>query len=321
MAYGMDDRVREQATHSGTGAVTLPNSAVTGFQTFLSGWGASGTGEYTIVIGSQWETGFGTLNAGGTQLTRTTVYDGSSGAGVAVNFSSGTADIFGDVPAELAHFLNMREIAVASATTCDIGAVRGSVIEISGTTTITSLGSSKNRKRSVRFSGALTLTHNGTSLILPGAANIVTVAGDTADFVSDNSGNWRCLRYNRGTLVPIDGAAWTNTTPTVTASTPGFTSVSCSMYHKQIGKTVFWYATVIITTIGTAAGRMIVPLPVGDARARSGVVAGWNETGNFTVGGIVEFDAGGKASVVKYDGTFPGTSGQTITIGGVYEAS
>lgn len=121
--------------------------------------------------------------------------------------------------------------------------------------------------------------------------------------------------------VTIDNNAWTNTTPTVTASTGTFTTVSCSLYYKQIGKSVFWYATVIITTVGTAAGRMIVPLPANTARARSGAVAGINETAAFTVGGMAAFDANNTASIWKYDGTFPGTSGQTITIGGVYEAA
>ncbi len=207
MAYGLNDRVREQvsAFAGGTGAVTLPVAAVSGFQTFLSGWGASGTGEYCLVIGSQWEAGFGTLNAGGTTLTRTTTYNGSSGAGVAVNFSPGTMDCFGDIPAELAQHLNMREITVASATTCDIGAVSGSSIAISGVVTITGLGTKTNRRRFVRFSGALVLTHNGTSLILPGAQNITTAAGDTAAFASDASGNWRCLYYQPANSGPING--------------------------------------------------------------------------------------------------------------------
>src|SRR5690349_20368797 len=120
MTDSVNDRVREQVSGfaGGTGAVTLTGTAVAGFQSFLSGWGASGTGDYCLVLGSQWETGFGTLNAGGTSLTRTTVYNGSSGAGVAVNFSAGTLDCFGTIPAELAHHLNMREITVASASTC-----------------------------------------------------------------------------------------------------------------------------------------------------------------------------------------------------------
>jgi hypothetical protein len=47
----------------------------------------------------------------------------------------------------------------------------------------------------VRFAAALTLTHNATSLILPGAANITTAAGDVGIFTSDGSGNWRCINY------------------------------------------------------------------------------------------------------------------------------
>lgn len=110
---------------------------------------------------------------------------------------------------------------VASATTCDIGAVASMRVRITGTTTITSLGTSADRIRFVHFSGALTLTHNATTLILPGGANITTVAGDAAIFASDTSGNWRCLTYTRaastttttqntgtsGTTVPLlDGA-------------------------------------------------------------------------------------------------------------------
>lgn len=85
---------------------------------------------------------------------------------------------------------------VASAATCDIGAATTTRITITGTTTITSFGTGADRLRFVTFAGALTLTHNGTSLILPGGANITTAAGDTATFASDSSGNWRCLSYN-----------------------------------------------------------------------------------------------------------------------------
>lgn len=85
---------------------------------------------------------------------------------------------------------------VASATTCNIGAATTVLVRITGTTTITSFGSSINRLRLVYFSGALTLTHNATTLILPNAADITTVAGDTGIFISDASGNWRCIQFN-----------------------------------------------------------------------------------------------------------------------------
>ena len=89
---------------------------------------------------------------------------------------------------------------IASATTTDIGAATGNYVDVTGTTTITGLGTVQaGTERKVRFTGALTLTHNATSLILPGAANITTASGDVADFVSLGSGNWRCTSYVRGT--------------------------------------------------------------------------------------------------------------------------
>lgn len=89
------------------------------------------------------------------------------------------------------------EGAVASAATCDIGATDEVNVEITGTATITSFGTAANKKRWGRFSGVLTLTHNGTSLILPGATNITTAAGDSFYARSDGSGNWRVHRYTR----------------------------------------------------------------------------------------------------------------------------
>lgn len=93
---------------------------------------------------------------------------------------------------------------VASASTTDIGGAASSRVSVTGTTTITSLGSIANAVRFVSFTGALTLTHNATSLILPSGANITTAAGDCAIFSSDSSANWRCLSYQTasGLLVP-----------------------------------------------------------------------------------------------------------------------
>lgn len=87
---------------------------------------------------------------------------------------------------------------IASATTTDIGAATGNMVDVTGTTTITGLGTIQaGTKRTVRFTGVLILTHNGTSLILPTGDNIVTLAGDVAEFVSLGSGNWVCTNYQR----------------------------------------------------------------------------------------------------------------------------
>lgn len=87
---------------------------------------------------------------------------------------------------------------VASATTTDIGAATSNFVNVTGTTTITGLGTvAAGTFRFVKFAAALTLTHNGTSLILPTGSNIVTAAGDVAMAQSLGSGNWKVLMYSR----------------------------------------------------------------------------------------------------------------------------
>jgi hypothetical protein len=94
------------------------------------------------------------------------------------------------------------EVNVASLATCDIGAAASTAVAISGTTAITSLGTVANCIRFVRFTGSLTLNHNSTSLILLGAGNQQTAAGDTAIFKSDASGNWREVAYFSAAYTP-----------------------------------------------------------------------------------------------------------------------
>lgn len=94
------------------------------------------------------------------------------------------------------------EATVASAATADIGAANSLYVQITGTTTITSFGTTYSGPRFIRFAGALTLTHNATSLILPGGANITTAAGDTCIAVPQSAG-WRILGYQRGGGVPF----------------------------------------------------------------------------------------------------------------------
>lgn len=90
------------------------------------------------------------------------------------------------------------EDTVASATTCAIGATVSENVSITGTTTITGFGTvAAGTKRWGRFTGVLTLTHNGTSLILPGAANITTAAGDRFCAYSLGSGNWLVHSYTK----------------------------------------------------------------------------------------------------------------------------
>jgi hypothetical protein len=111
---------------------------------------------------------------------------------------------------------------IASASSVDLSAAGGDFVDVTGTTTITSIASeAAGVVRTVRFTGALTLTYNATSLILPGAANITTANGDTAIFRSLGSGNWVCIVYKKadGTaIVPSATAPFTDSTAIVKGS-------------------------------------------------------------------------------------------------------
>jgi hypothetical protein len=85
---------------------------------------------------------------------------------------------------------------IADSATPAIGAALGNAVDLDGTTTITAFDTvAAGVTRFVTFTGIRTITHNGTSLILPGARNILTAAGDRATFISLGSGNWRCHEY------------------------------------------------------------------------------------------------------------------------------
>lgn len=102
---------------------------------------------------------------------------------------------------------------IASATTCDLGSKDATFLTVSGTTTITGLGTvSAGIYKFLTFSDALTLTHNATSLILPGGGDIITVAGHTALFLSLGSGNWRCMAYQGigAVIAPTLLNSWVN---------------------------------------------------------------------------------------------------------------
>lgn len=93
---------------------------------------------------------------------------------------------------------------MASAATVNLANATGTLVNITGTVTITALGTvNAGAERDLVFQGALTFTHNATSLILPGAANITTAAGDVARMRSLGGGNWRCVSYERASGQPV----------------------------------------------------------------------------------------------------------------------
>lgn len=110
------------------------------------------------------------------------------------NINDAIRQLMADVRAGVAN----QGTTLTAAGTVDIGAATGQYVQISGNTTISAFASvAAGVERTLVFNSTPTIQYNGTSLILPTAANITAAAGDAARFVSEGSGNWRCVVYQR----------------------------------------------------------------------------------------------------------------------------
>lgn len=149
---------------------------------------------------------------------------------------------------------------LASASTTDLGTIGSHNINITGTTTITAFGSTAATGQplyELTFAAALTLTYNATSLILPGAANIVTAAGDVARAVYLGSGNWQIIDYVRKTVAPVLSAGiaggFRNLVLTVTGNTTGTITADGAVLFDTNGN-AYYASAVNLTNTNSGAG-------------------------------------------------------------------
>lgn len=227
MALIIADRVKETTTTTGTGSWTLAG-AMTGFRSFTSVCANTDTCYYAaqaVDSGGKatgaWETGLGTFTTSGAILARSVI--ASSNSNALVSFT-GTVQVWIDVTAAWLKGPQLTEdlkeaayLTVASAGTTAIGAAKANTLQISGTTTITAFDSvAAGIKRTLWFTGVLTLTHNA-AIDCIGAASIVTANGDSGEFVSKGGGNWKMLSWDA-----VSGRALVGPTSLPAgASTPG----------------------------------------------------------------------------------------------------
>lgn len=158
---------------------------------------------------------------------------------------------------------------IASAATLDLSTATGNLVHITGTTTITAVTLNTGQYRQVIFDGILTLTHHATNNNLPGAANIITAAGDRAVYWSDGTTVY-VTEYQRASgaalTVPtnprgyIDGCKIANGTDTT------------NDINVSAGQCLDSTNTVIIT-VATMAGKQL------DANWAPGANAGMRNSG------------------------------------------
>jgi hypothetical protein len=116
------------------------------------------------------------------------------------------------------YFVQTKGSDIASATSLTLGK-DGNQFDVTGTTTITSIATQGIGSHvTLHFDGALTFTHHSTDLILPGAANITTAAGDIAVMYEYASGDWRCVSYTKASGAAVVAGGFTLATEQATTS-------------------------------------------------------------------------------------------------------
>lgn len=167
---------------------------------------------------------------------------------------------------------------VASATTTSLG--EGGYFNITGTTTITDIDFATDkagRTAWVKFAGALTLTHNATTLILPGGASITTAAGDTACFVSEGSDVVRCTSYNKASGLPVVSPSTSSYTLLSNAGTGSSATYVVSGLTLTSYKKLYIYFSGISATAGSSFFFTIAGVSSGSLSTAASTVSGYAE--------------------------------------------
>jgi len=200
------------ATSTGTGSVVLSTSPTLvtpsiGVATGTSFNSITGLSSTTPIVAGTATIGTGTTAARADHIhpVQTTI-TGNAGTATTLQTARNISGVSfnGSANIEIEDRLGT---PIASAATTTIGTRGlGDYIHITGTTTITSLGTAaaSGVRRTLIFDAALTLTHNATSLICPGASNIVTVAGTVIEVVAETTANWRVVSITHPSLSMVE---------------------------------------------------------------------------------------------------------------------
>ena len=192
MALKIADRVRETTTTTGTGTINL-GGAVTNFETFAANLSNSDTTYYAIVdnTNGDFEVGLGTFSTGSPNTLARTTPISSSNSNSAVNFGSGTKDVFITTPASKMAFLNASGSLISSGGTSLMEVANDTTPQLGGDLDVNSNGivSTSN--------GNIALTPNGTGVVrIDGNVDIQSGTIDLKNSGSRSKINFYCESGN-----------------------------------------------------------------------------------------------------------------------------
>lgn len=287
MPFILNDRVLENSTTVGTGPLVL-SGAPSGYQTFLAGIGGSNTTYYAVfnTVANEWELGLGTLNAGATQLTRTTVYS-SSNSNLVVNLSAGTKNVFVTMPASRSVENDQPNIFTAANTFRAASAIRS---EAAATQDAVVIAGRAGGTSSFEVTVTPTTLTADRILTLPDATT--TVAGtDAAQALSNKT-----ITYTAGT---------TSVAPIVLTSGTNLTSAAAGAIEYD--------GVRIYGTTDTVSGRGYIPSVQIFRLTANGTAIGPGISNYFGANSAINLAGGGVYELEAYC-YFTKTTAGTVTV-------
>ena len=125
-----------------------------------------------------------------------------------------TTDVVGDTSPQLGGDLDCNGAQIQWSKGADVASnsalavlTDGNYFDVTGTTTVTSINTTGGAGTLIKlhFDGVVTLTHHSSDLILAGAANFTTEAGDELEFVEYASGDYRMTGWSLAGTAPGGG--------------------------------------------------------------------------------------------------------------------
>ena len=159
----------------------------------------------------------------------------------------------------------------------------------------------------------------GTGVYTVGAQNIQIRCLDKDNNTPDPTVEVGATTYWQNSSTPHYDEAWTQTTPTPTAGTGAFETVSSIVRAKRVANGAEIHLIITITSNGTAASFISVALPYTTANVGVGsVFIGRNTGTGVAVIGRVGPNSSTMA-IQRYDGAYSGATGQAIELSGFIE--
>lgn len=196
-----------------------------------------------------------------------------------------------------------------TSTTLNLQTATGYLVDLTGAATVSSIALNDGQFRIGRFTGAATLVNSGT-LVLPGAANIVTAAGDFAIFAGYGTST-RLVNYSRalgssvvstalGADVALSTTAQFFTGPSIAQGTVGQWDVKGSVILNDTSAAAtfivkLWDGTTVLASANvntnganfrvSASLAGIISNPAGNLRISVKDATTTNGAINFNIGG------------------------------------